>query len=72
VDLPRGQNVTLTLYDARGATVRRLHAGVQAAGSGIITWDGRDHSGRPAASGVYFARLKTDRRELTERVLIVR
>ena len=27
---------------------------------GTLIWDGRNHAGRPIASGVYFAIIKTD------------
>ncbi len=72
VDLPRAADVSLDLYDARGYRVRRLQAGSLAAGSQVLTWDGRDGTGRSVASGVYFARLRVERRTLTARVLLVR
>jgi alkaline phosphatase len=72
VDLPRAADVSLDLYDARGYRVRRLQAGSLAAGSQVLTWDGRDGTGRSVASGIYFARLRVERRTLTARVLLVR
>jgi carboxypeptidase T len=72
LDLPTAADVALDLYDARGYRVRRLQAGSLAAGSQVLTWDGRDGSGRNVASGVYFARLRVERRTLTTRVLLVR
>lgn len=50
-------NVELTLYDAAGRLVRRLHAGLRPAGESVVRWDGRASSGQPAPSGVYLARL---------------
>jgi len=55
--LGRAQDVTLDVYDLKGARVRRLHRGPLAVGRHEFTWNGRDESGRQAASGVYFARL---------------
>ena len=40
----------LLLVDTAGRLVRRL------TGEGTVIWDGRDDSGRPVASGVYFLR----------------
>jgi carboxypeptidase T len=72
VDLSATQEVSLAIYDARGAVVRRLRVDDAAGGSQIVTWDGRDNFGRTAASGVYFARLKAGSQEAIDRIVIVR
>ncbi len=53
---------SLEIEDVRGRLVRRIAAaGSGAAGNGaaVLSWDGRDESGRAAAPGVYFARALT-------------
>ncbi len=70
--LPGQQDVTLEIYDARGARVRQLHTGSLAGGTQLLVWDGRDGYGRNAASGVYFVRLLAGRETLTGRVVMVR
>lgn len=52
------QPVRLTLYDARGRTVRTLVDELRPAGSQAIRWDGRDDDGRTVAAGTYVARLQ--------------
>ena len=47
--------VTLTVVDILGRKVRELFRGYQSAGTHEETWMGTDASGRPVASGVYFA-----------------
>ena len=42
------------------------------AGGNMITWDGRDRSGRPAASGVYFVRLQTDGEGVARKAVLLR
>lgn len=49
---------SLTVHDVRGRTVAVLVAGRLAAGEHTATWQGRDRSGRPVASGRYVARLE--------------
>ena len=55
-------HVTLTIYDTKGAPVRRLDLGHQSAGyytdrAKAAYWDGRNDSGESVASGVYFYQL---------------
>ncbi|MCB1184629.1 T9SS type A sorting domain-containing protein [bacterium] len=57
-DLPRGGDVKLAVYDARGRLVRRLVDGRLGAGPQAVLWDGTDEGGRDAASGVYLYRLE--------------
>jgi hypothetical protein len=59
-ELARAGAIALDLVDVRGARVRRLGAGPWAAGTHRLLWDGSDDAGRPAATGVYFARLVVD------------
>jgi hypothetical protein len=48
----------VVIYDAAGSLVVRLDAGEHDAGTRSVNWNGRDASGRPMASGVYFYRLE--------------
>lgn len=57
--------VELAVYDPKGRLIRSLAGGAQAAGSREISWDGRDGTGQPVGSGVYFARLRSGGLEKT-------
>jgi len=72
LDLPRAGNLDVTVYNARGQAVRTLAQGNRAAGSHVLHWDGRDASGRAAASGVYLVRARDGRESAVVRVLMVR
>lgn len=65
--LPRPGRVVLTLYDARGATIRRVLAEEREAGTHTVPLDGRD-----LASGVYFGRLAFEGRTVTTPVVRLR
>jgi hypothetical protein len=60
------------IYNARGQLVRDLFNGSLDAGQRVLVWDGRDASGRTAASGVYFVRAVTGGQALTGRVTMLR
>jgi hypothetical protein len=56
--LPHAGPVRLSVHDAAGRRVRRLLDEPRSAGRQSVIWDGRDESGRGAASGVYWVRAE--------------
>ena len=69
--------VQLTIYDAKGALVRRLALGHQGAGyytdqSRAAYWDGRNQRGDSVASGVYFYQLWTEHFSAVRKMVIVK
>ncbi len=72
-----GQNadsvpLTLTLFSTGGQEVVRLVDGPLQPGYHELLWDGRDSSGRPAASGIYLYRLTTPHGAQVRRMLLMR
>jgi hypothetical protein len=57
--LPQAETVRLVVYDVRGREVAILADGPRPAGRHDIRWDGRNRSGEPVSSGVYYYRLQT-------------
>ena len=53
-ELAEPADARITIYNVKGQVVRRQHLGLQGPGFGTWAWNGRDHSGRMVASGVYF------------------
>ncbi len=70
--LPQNTYVTLTVYDILGKTIRTIFSDTQTAGTHSITWDGRDESGLPAASGIYFYRMTTQDYQAVGRMVLAR
>ena len=67
--------VTVTVYAANGAVVRRLDLGHRRAGSyasrgRAAYWDGRNAQGEPVASGVYFYTLQAGDFSATRKMVI--
>ena len=63
--LAHDTDVTLTIYDTKGAMVRRLDLGHQQTGyytdrTKAAYWDGRNNLGESVGSGVYFYQLQTE------------
>ena len=70
-------NVGLTIYDTKGAIVRRFELGHQPAGyytarSKAAYWNGRNANGEWVASGVYFYQLRAGDYSALRRMVIVK
>ena len=73
--LAENNEVSITIYDALGAVVRRLTIGHQPAGlyhsrSRAAYWDGRNMDGEPVASGVYFYTLSAGDFTATRKMIV--
>ena len=60
------------VFALNGQRLAVLHQGRQQAGRHRVHWDGRDHEGRPLASGVYLYRLVTGEGMLTRKLTLLR
>jgi len=69
--LPAAGRVQLDVFDPGGRRIATLLDGELPAGERHATWGGRDDQGRPAAAGLYFARLTWGGRTLTRRLVRV-
>ena len=64
-------NARIECFDLAGRLVRRLELGVTNAGRHSTRWDGLDHAGRSAASGVYHLRLQSSGQSITTRIVLM-
>jgi hypothetical protein len=65
-------HMSLSIYDAAGRLVRVLVNEERRAGKYQEKWDGRDSTGRPVVSGVYFCRLNAGPYESTKKMTLLR
>ena len=75
--LSQGAEVSITIYDRTGATVREIALGHQAAGyyadrGRAAYWDGRNDGGEAVASGVYVYQLRAGDYAASRRMVIVK
>jgi len=71
-DLAVAGRAQLSVYDLRGALVRRLVDVELPAGRHTAVWDGCDQTGQSVASGVYLARFEADAVRDMKRMVLVR
>jgi len=65
-------NVRIQICNLLGQTVRTLVNTRKGKGTYTIHWDGRDDSGRPVASGVYYYRLYTQDQKLVRKMILMK
>ncbi|MCG9128738.1 T9SS type A sorting domain-containing protein [Candidatus Poribacteria bacterium] len=75
--LSKDSNVSITIFDVSGHTVRSLNLGHQSVGSymqpsSAAYWDGKNDAGESVSSGIYFYTLQTDNISSTRRMVILK
>ena len=72
--LPERSHVSIVVYDPAGRQVTTLVSSTLPAGINEVTWDGRNASGDPVSSGVYFYRLTAGRQGhvLTRKMILLK
>ncbi|MGH1365439.1 MAG: T9SS type A sorting domain-containing protein [Calditrichia bacterium] len=64
--------LTATIYNILGQTVRQLANGTFDAGDYQIRWNGRDEIGAQVGSGVYFLRIQSGTQVYTQRLMLLK
>lgn len=71
-DVPVAGKMNLSVYNVKGQLVKTLINSQVAKGENSIVWNGKDNSGRTAASGVYFYRVSLNGKSETRKMLLVK
>lgn len=72
IKLPRSEQIALDIYNIKGQKVKSLYSGIAAKGLSTLTWDGTDAGGKPLASGIYVARLKSNGTTELKKLMLLR
>ncbi len=76
-DLAEDADVHIYIYNLKGESIRQLSLGFQTAGtyrtrSRAAYWDGRNATGEPLASGVYFSTFQAGQFKTTRQMVILK
>ncbi|MCD4652180.1 MAG: right-handed parallel beta-helix repeat-containing protein [Candidatus Cloacimonetes bacterium] len=71
-DIPEASDVSLNIYNIKGQLVSTLVNDYREAGSYQTEWKGTTTNGKPAASGVYFTRLKSGTNVKTQKLMLLK
>jgi hypothetical protein len=70
--LPKAMDVDLSVMDVRGSVVAALFSGTMPEGRQEVTWNGRDSNGNEVGSGVYFYRLRSGKKLLIGKMVLIK
>ncbi len=70
--LPGRKQINLSIYSLDGKLVKTLVDNTLPQGHHETTWDGTNYRGSPAASGIYFYKLKAGKKTLTKKMVLLR
>lgn len=71
-NLPKSEKVSVKIYNIRGQLVTTLVNNKVMQGENTIQWHGTDASGKTVASGIYFSRLETPSKTITNKMLMLK
>jgi flagellar hook assembly protein FlgD len=71
-EIATGGFVTLRILDIQGKHVRTLYSGSRSPGRYTVTWKGKNDSGEPVASGVYFYALDSGTKVESKKMVLIR
>jgi hypothetical protein len=70
--LARRERIVLDVFNILGQQVRTLVDAEQSSGEHSVIWDGRNKSGHPSATGVYFYRLSAESYSETRKMILLK
>lgn len=70
--IKENSNVLIEIYNIKGQKVKTLINGFREAGYHSVIWNGKDNSGKPVASGLYFYRMRTDNYSKIRKMILLK
>lgn len=67
-----GSDVKLDVYNITGQLVTTIIDRYLETGRHSVVWDGKDHSGKPVSSGIYFYRVQADDVTQTRKMILLK
>ena len=66
------REIELSIYNILGQNVCTLYQGMQSGGKHIAYWDGKDKSGHPVSSGIYFYSLSSQNEIISKKMIYLK
>ncbi len=70
--LDKEQQIELTVFNIKGQKVTTLYKGTKSSGHHFQVWNGKDNTGKPVASGLYFYKLETKTQTVNKKMILIK
>jgi hypothetical protein len=70
--LPQAAEITLDIYNVKGQKVRNVASGSYNSGTHTYNWNAKDSSGNRVASGLYFAILSYQGKQISRKLMLMK
>jgi hypothetical protein len=70
--VPTETTSTLKIYNVKGQVIKTLINGITPAGTHSIEWNGTDNNNKAVSSGLYFYRLETPEKTITNKMMLLK
>lgn len=71
-NLPEEIEISLEVYNIKGQKIKTLYNGFATAGEHQVSWNGINESNQQVSSGIYFYKLITPQKVITNKMLLMR
>ena len=66
------RSVKISVYNTKGQLIKKLVDGIREKGNHSVIWNGKDSNNKIASSGVYFFKMITGNKILTEKAILLK
>ena len=66
------QDIEFTIYNIKGQKIKTLYSGTADVGEHSVIWEGKDTNGKSVSTGIYFYKLKTGKKEISRKMLLLK
>ena len=71
-DMPEAKDILLEVYNIKGQRIKTLYRGNSTIGEHQIIWNGTDENDKQVSSGIYFYKLITPEKVISNKMLLIR
>jgi hypothetical protein len=71
-EIPQASTISLKIFDIMGREVTTLINGYRTEGYHEVVWNGIDKNSHPVSSGIYFYKLHSNQKVLTQKMVLVK
>jgi hypothetical protein len=70
--LPKDSEVSIDIMNVKGQKVNSIVSGFKTMGVHTVNWDGKDKNGKAVSNGIYFAKMKYQGKQISQKMIYMK